>query len=215
MSDVIKKISKAGVIPVIRLDDVSKAEPLANALAESGLPIAEVTFRTEGAASAIKRMRDAVPNMLVGAGTVLTCQQVNDALEAGAEFIVSPGLNPKVVKFCIDADVPIIPGAVTPTEIEAALEFNITTVKFFPAEQSGGLKYIKAVSAPYSAVTFIPTGGITIDNLTEYLSFSRVIACGGSWMVKPSLINAGDFSEIKRITRQAVDIVRIVRSNND
>lgn len=214
MNDVIKRLSKAGVIPVIRLDDITKAEPLANALAESGLPIAEVTFRAEGAASAIKRMRDAVPDMLVGAGTVLTCQQVSEALEAGAEFIVSPGFNPKVVKFCIDAGVPIIPGAVTPTEIEAALEHNITTVKFFPAEQSGGLAYIKAVSAPYSAVTFIPTGGITSGNLMEYLSFSRVIACGGSWMVKPSLINSGDFSVIKRLTQQAVDIVRAIRSKD-
>lgn len=203
--DVIEQFQKIGIIPVVKIDDAKDAAPLAKALCEGGLPVAEVTFRTAAAKDAIKIMCETCPSMLVGAGTVLTPEQADDAVEAGAKFIVSPGLNPRVVKHCREIGVPITPGTSSPTEIEQALELGLSVVKFFPAEASGGIAKIKAMSAPYTSVRFMPTGGINENNLLDYLRFPKVVACGGSWMVKESLINEGKFDEISRLTREAVD----------
>ncbi len=195
---------KIGIVPVVVLDDAKDAAPLADALCKGGLPCAEVTFRTEAAAEAIKNMVAARPEMFVGAGTVLTTEQVDRAVEAGAKFIVSPGLNPKVVKYCQEKGVPVVPGTNNPSNIEAALELGLNVVKFFPAEQSGGIAMIKAMSAPYTGVRFMPTGGVNAKNLNDYLSFDKIIACGGSWMVKKDLVAAGKFDEIEKLTEEAV-----------
>ncbi|MCR4961748.1 MAG: bifunctional 4-hydroxy-2-oxoglutarate aldolase/2-dehydro-3-deoxy-phosphogluconate aldolase [Lachnospiraceae bacterium] len=195
---------KIGIVPVVVLDDAKDAAPLAEALCKGGLPCAEVTFRTEAAAEAIKNMVAARPEMFVGAGTVLTTEQVDRAVEAGAKFIVSPGLNPKVVKYCQEKGVPVVPGTNNPSNIEAALELGLNVVKFFPAEQSGGIAMIKAMSAPYTGVRFMPTGGVNAKNLNDYLSFDKIIACGGSWMVKKDLVAAGKFDEIEKLTEEAV-----------
>ncbi len=205
MNEIINQFSKLGIIPVVKIDDAKDAAPLAKALCEGGLPVAEVTFRTDAAEEAIRIMSEQFPNMLVGAGTVLTTEQVDRAVGAGAKFIVSPGLNPKVVKYCQEKGVPITPGTSSPTDIEMALELGLDVVKFFPAEQSGGIAKIKAMSAPYTGVKFMPTGGISAKNLKDYLDFNKIVACGGSWMVKGELINAGEFDEIKRLTREAVN----------
>lgn len=205
MNEIISQFQKLGIIPVVKIDDAKDAVPLAKALCEGGLPVAEVTFRTDAAEEAIRLMSEACPEMLVGAGTVLTTEQVDRAVAAGAKFIVSPGLNPKVVKHCLEKNVPITPGTSSPTDIEMALELGLDVVKFFPAEASGGLAKIKAMAAPYTKVKFMPTGGINAKNLQSYLDFPKIIACGGSWMVSGDLINAGNFDEIKRLTREAVN----------
>ncbi|MBE5960233.1 MAG: bifunctional 4-hydroxy-2-oxoglutarate aldolase/2-dehydro-3-deoxy-phosphogluconate aldolase [Lachnospiraceae bacterium] len=205
MNEVLKRFQMLGIIPVVKIDDAKDAAPLAKALCEGGLPVAEVTFRTAAAAEAIRLMTEACPDMFVGAGTVLTTEQVDEAVAAGAKFIVSPGLNPKVVKYCIEKGVPITPGTSSPTDIEAALELGLEAVKFFPAEASGGLPKIKAMAAPYGNLMFMPTGGINQKNLISYLDFPKILACGGSWMVSSDLINAGQFDEIKRLTREAVN----------
>ncbi|MBC8586432.1 bifunctional 4-hydroxy-2-oxoglutarate aldolase/2-dehydro-3-deoxy-phosphogluconate aldolase [Youxingia wuxianensis] len=204
MNDVLKQLSKIGIVPVIKIDDVDKAIPLAKALCNGGLPCAEITFRTAQGEEAIRRVAKELPEMLVGAGTVLTVDQVDRAVAAGAKFIVSPGLNPKVVKHCIDIGIPVAPGCSSPSDIEAALEMGLTTVKFFPAEQLGGVNFIKALAGPYVNVTFMPTGGVNASNLLDYLSFNKILCCGGTWMVKADLINEGKFDEIERLTRQAV-----------
>ena len=204
MNEVIEKISKIGIVPVIALDDAKDAAPLAKALSEGGIDCAEVTFRTAAAKDTIRIIAENYPDMLVGAGTVLTKQQVDEAVEAGAKFIVSPGLNPQVVAYCIEKGVPVVPGTSTPSDVETALSLGLEVVKFFPAEPAGGIAMIKAMSAPYGGVKFMPTGGINADNLSQYLDFPRVIACGGSWMVKKDLIKAGDFDKIKELTEQAV-----------
>ncbi len=205
MNEIITQFSKLGIIPVVVLNDAKDAAPLAKALCEGGLPVAEVTFRTAAAEESIRIMAEQFPEMLVGAGTVLTTEQVDRAVAAGAKFIVSPGLNPKIVKYCQEKGVPITPGTSCPTDIETALELGLETVKFFPAEQSGGIAKIKAMAAPYTNVTFMPTGGISAKNLKDYLDFPKIVACGGSWMVKGDLIEAGNFEEIKRLTREAVN----------
>ncbi len=205
MNEVLKKISSYGIVPVVVIDDASQAVPLAKALCDGGLPVAEVTFRTAQAAEAIGRIAKEVPDMLVGAGTVLTCEQADRAISAGAQFIVSPGLNTKVVKHCMEKGVPITPGTSSPSDMEAALELGLDVVKFFPAEQLGGVAYLKAVSGPFTSLKFMPTGGINAANLNEYLSFSKIIACGGSWMVKPELIKAGDFAAVTRLVREAIN----------
>lgn len=204
MNGMLEQIQKCRLVPVVVLNNAKDALPLAKALCDGGLPCAEVTFRTAAAAEAIQIMTKAFPEMLVGAGTVLTTNQVDEALEAGAKFIVSPGLNPKVVKYCLEKEVPVIPGICTPSELEQALELGLTAVKFFPAEAAGGLPMLKAMAAPYTNVRFMPTGGISQKNLKEYLAFSRILACGGSWMVKESLVEAGEFEEITRLVREAV-----------
>lgn len=207
MNAVLEKISKIGIVPVVKIDRVEDAVPLAAALCNGGLPCAEVTFRTDAAAGAIKAMTDTFPGMCVGAGTVLNAAQVDAAVEAGAQFIVSPGLNPNTVKYCIEKNVPVTPGTSSPSDIEQAIELGLDVVKFFPAEQSGGLAKIKAMAAPYVNMKFMPTGGINAKNLTSYLDFNKIIACGGSWMVPGDLINAGDWDKIEELTREAVQVM--------
>lgn len=211
MNEVLKQIEKVGIVPVVVLDDVKDAEPLAKALCEGGLPCAEVTFRTAAAEESIRIMSEKFPDMLVGAGTVLTTEQVDRAVAAGAKFIVSPGLNPRVVKYCVEKGIPVTPGTANPSDIEAALEFNLDVVKFFPAENLGGLKMIKALAAPYVGMKFMPTGGINADNVKEYLAYDRILACGGSWMVKGDLIKAGNYEKIVELTKEAAAIVKEVR----
>ncbi|MCM1135537.1 MAG: bifunctional 4-hydroxy-2-oxoglutarate aldolase/2-dehydro-3-deoxy-phosphogluconate aldolase [Clostridium sp.] len=204
MEAVLEQIKKIGIVPVVKIDRAEDALPLAKALCAGGLPCAEVTFRTDAAAEAIKIMTENFPNMCVGAGTVLNKAQVDAAVEAGAKFIVSPGLNPTTVKYCIEKKVPITPGTSSPSDIEQAIELGLEVVKFFPAEQSGGLAKIKAMAAPYVNMKFMPTGGINAKNLTSYLDFNKIIACGGSWMVPGDLINAGEWDKIEQLTREAV-----------
>ncbi|MFI3325482.1 MAG: bifunctional 4-hydroxy-2-oxoglutarate aldolase/2-dehydro-3-deoxy-phosphogluconate aldolase [Clostridia bacterium] len=203
-----EKIGKIGVVPVIKLDRPEEdAAPLAKALCEGGLPVAEVTFRAAGAAKAIKIMSETYPEMIVGAGTVLTTAQVDEAIEAGAKFIVSPGLNPNTVKHCISKNIPVFPGCVTPTEIEAALELGLTTLKFFPAAQYGGLNTINALCAPYTMIKFMPTGGVSLANLEEFISNKNIAACGGTFMVTADLIDGKKWDEITALSKQAADIV--------
>lgn len=199
-----RKLDEYGIIPVVKLDSADSAVPLARALIDGMLPIAEVTFRTDAAEESIKRMKEAFPEMLLGAGTVSSPDQVKRAVAAGAEFIVSPGFNETVVKYCVENGIPVLPGCSNPSDIERALSFGLTTVKFFPAEVMGGLKAIKAMAAPYVNVYFIPTGGINEANLMDYLSFQKVIACGGSWMVPDNLVRSGKFEEIKGLAEAAV-----------
>ena len=211
MSTIFEQFKKIGIIPVVVLDDAKDAAPLAEALCEGGLPCAEVTFRTAAAADVIRIMSEKYPEMLVGAGTVLTKEQVDRAVECGAKFIVSPGLNPEIVKYCISKGIPVTPGTQTPSEMEQAIELGLEVVKFFPAEPAGGLKMIKAVAAPYVGLQFMPTGGISAANVREYLKFDRIIACGGSWMVKADLVKAGKFDEIKALSAEAAAIVKEIR----
>lgn len=211
MNEVLEQFGKIGIIPVVVLEDAKDAEPLGKALMEGGLPCAEVTFRTEAAEECIRIMSEKFPDMLVGAGTVLTTEQVDRAVAAGAKFIVSPGINTKVVEYCVQKNIPITPGTCNPSNVEAALEFGLDVVKFFPAEPAGGLKYIKAIAAPYVGMKFMPTGGISADNVREYLKYDRILACGGSWMVKGDLIKAGDFEKIKELTAEAAAIVKEIR----
>lgn len=207
MNDVLKKLGTYGIIPVVKLDDAKNALPLAKALIKGGLPVAEITFRTSCAKEAIEIISKELPEMLVGAGTVLTVDQVKSAVSAGASFIVSPGFNPAVVEYCVNNDIPITPGCSNPTDIEMALGFGLDVVKFFPAETSGGLAALKAISAPYGMIRFIPTGGINEKNIGSYLAFNKVLACGGSWMVNPDDINAGDFDTVTKKTSAAVSTV--------
>lgn len=211
MSTIFEKFSKIGIIPVVVLEDAKDAEPLGKALMEGGLPCAEVTFRTAASEEAIKIMTEKFPDMLVGAGTVLTTEQADSAIAAGAKFIVSPGLNPDVVAHCVKKGIPVTPGTCTPTDVEKALTFGLDVVKFFPAEPAGGLDFIKAIAAPYVGVKFMPTGGINANNVRDYLKYDRIIACGGSWMVKGDLIKAGDFEKIKELTAEAAGIVKEIR----
>ncbi|MDD6616932.1 MAG: bifunctional 4-hydroxy-2-oxoglutarate aldolase/2-dehydro-3-deoxy-phosphogluconate aldolase [Lachnospiraceae bacterium] len=208
MNEVLQKIQEIGIVPVVVLNDAKDAAPLAKALCDGGLPCAEVTFRTEAAEESIRIMAEQFPDMLIGAGTVLTTEQVDRAVAAGAKFIVSPGLNPRIVKYCVEKGILITPGCANPSDIEQALENGLEVVKFFPAEPAGGLKMIKAMAAPYVGVKFMPTGGINQTNVREYLAYDRILACGGSWMVKGSLIDAGEFDKIEALTREAVEIVK-------
>lgn len=194
------------VVPVVVLDDVKDAEPLAKALVEGGLPCAEVTFRTEAAAESIRIMTEVYPDMLVGAGTVLTTEQVDKAVESGAKFIVSPGFDPEIVDYCIGKNIPVFPGCISPSEVAQAVKRGLKVVKFFPAEQSGGLAMIKAMAAPYHMLKFMPTGGINTKNLKEYLACDKILCCGGSWMVKGDMIKAGEFEKIKKLTQEAKEL---------
>ena len=204
-NDVIQRIGAIRVVPVIALDDAADAGPLGEALIAGNLPIAEVTFRTAAAEASIRTMAKQ-GGLLVGAGTVLNADTAKRAVDAGARFIVSPGFNPKTVRWCVDNGVPITPGTATPTDIEMALDHGLSVVKFFPAEAIGGLKLLKAIAAPYGMMRFMPTGGITPENLGEYLKFPRVLACGGSWMVTKELLAAKQFGKITELSRQAVAI---------
>ncbi len=211
MNAVLEQFQKIGIIPVVVLNDAKDAEPLAEALIKGGLPCAEVTFRTDAAEESIRIMSEKFPEMLVGAGTVLTTEQVDRAVAAGAKFIVSPGLNPKVVEYCVKKGIPVTPGTCNPSNVEQAMEFGLDVVKFFPAEPAGGLNYIKAIAAPYVGMKFMPTGGINAKNVRDYLAYDRILACGGSWMVKGDLIAAGKFDEIEALTKEAAAIVKEIR----
>ena len=196
------------IVPVIALDNAADAVPLGAALRESGIPVAEITFRSPAAAEAIRRLRDADPDILIAAGTVLNAAQAKAAQQAGADFIVSPGFNPNTVKACQDMDTPITPGINNPTAIEAALEHGIDTVKYFPAEASGGIPMLKALLAPYAMLKIMPTGGINAKNIRDYLAIKNVIACGGSWMVEKSLLAAQNWAEVERLGKEAVALVQ-------
>jgi 2-dehydro-3-deoxyphosphogluconate aldolase/(4S)-4-hydroxy-2-oxoglutarate aldolase len=204
MNKILERLGTIGIIPVIKIDDPEKAVPLARALIAGGIPCAEVTLRTAQGEEALRRIGAEVPDILLGAGTVLTTAQVEKAVSAGAAFIVSPGFNPRVVDHCIQRGIPVTPGCSSPSDIEQALERGLDVVKFFPAEQAGGLDYIKAVAAPYPGIKFIPTGGINAANISRYIAYEKVLACGGSWMVQAELIGAGDFPRITALCREAV-----------
>ncbi len=209
--DIKNKFEKIGIIPVVVLEDAKDAHDLGEALMKGGLPAAEVTFRTEAAEEVIKILSMDFPDMLVGAGTVLTCEQADRAVAAGAKFIVAPGFNPTVVKHCLDKGYPVTPGVQTPGEMEQAMELGLDFVKFFPAEPAGGLPMIKAVAAPYTNLKFMPTGGINKENVKEYLAYNKIVACGGTWMVKGDLIKEGNFSKVEELTREAAAIVKATR----
>lgn len=211
MAQIIEQIHRIGIIPVVVLNDARNAPALGRALCEGGLPCAEVTFRTDAAEESISLLAQNEPRLLVGAGTVLTVEQADCAIKAGAKFIVSPGLNPKLVRYCQEKEIPVIPGILTPSEIEQALELGLEVVKFFPAEPAGGLPMIKAMGAAYTKLRFMPTGGITIENVSEYLKCDKILACGGSWMVKEALVDAGRYEEIATLCRQAAGVVKAIR----
>jgi 2-dehydro-3-deoxyphosphogluconate aldolase/(4S)-4-hydroxy-2-oxoglutarate aldolase len=211
MTALLQQLGALGVVPVIVIEDARHAAKLADALTEGGLPCAEITFRTAAAEAALRAMVEQRPDMLIGAGTVLSPKQAAAARAAGAKFVVSPGFNPAVVDYCLENDIPVYPGVATPTEIEMALAKDLTTVKFFPAEPMGGLNFLKAIAAPYGNVQFIPTGGISMKNIGEYLAFKRVVACGGTWMAPADWIAAGDFARIKEETARAVAAVQQIK----
>ena len=204
----LKKIGEIKIVPVVKIENSKHALSLGSALLDGGLPLAEITFRTDAAEESIRILTKSMSELLVGAGTVLKVDQVKRAVDAGAAFIVTPGFNPKVVDYCVEHAIPITPGINSPSQIEMALDRDITVVKFFPAEASGGLQMLKALSAPYTEVRFMPTGGINMGNLKQYLAFPKVFACGGSWMVKADFISGENFSEITRLAKEAVDLVK-------
>lgn len=205
------RICEIGIVPVIKLNCVEDAKALAEALTAGGVPAAEVTFRAEGADSVICSMLEAFPDMLVGAGTVLNLEQAKRAVDAGAKFIVSPGIDPEIVVFALENKVIPFPGCVTPAEIQQALKFDLKVVKFFPAEQYGGLSTIKALSGPFGGLKFMPTGGISLENLGEYAAAKAVAACGGSYMVTADLLDNKKWNEVTELCRQSVEIVKKAR----
>ena len=206
--DGVEKLSALKIMPVIALEDSGDALPLAQALMAGGLPAAEITFRTAAARESIEAVAKAYPDMLVGAGSLTSVDQAKQALDAGAQFLVTAGFNRKVTEFAIGSKVPIYPGVCTPSELMLLVEYGLPVAKFFPAGQYGGLATIKALSAPFPQMRFMPTGGINANNILEYLSFDKVVACGGSWMVKPEYIRSGEFGKIEELTRQAVELVK-------
>ncbi|MBQ3967953.1 MAG: bifunctional 4-hydroxy-2-oxoglutarate aldolase/2-dehydro-3-deoxy-phosphogluconate aldolase [Lachnospiraceae bacterium] len=208
---VFEQFTKVGIIPVVVLNDAKDALPLGKALVEGGLPAAEVTFRTDAAEESIRIMAQNYPDLLVGAGTVLTVDQAKRAVAAGAKFVVAPGFDEEVVQYCLDNDIPVCPGTQTASEMMKALKMGLTKVKFFPAENAGGLKMIKAIGAALTALKFMPTGGINASNVREYLASDKIFCCGGSWMVKGDLIKAGEFEKITALVKEAADIVKEYR----
>lgn len=212
MNEVLQQLGQIGIIPVVVIEDADTAVPLGQALLDGGLPCAEITFRTAAAAEAIQKMSATYPDMLVGAGTVLTVAQAQQAQTAGARFIVTPGFDASVVAWCLANDMPITPGVMTPTDINQAIAKGLTTLKFFPAEAAGGVKALQAIGGPYVGIKFIPTGGITAENLVDYLQLPMVLACGGSFMVQKEWLANGQFETITQVTQTAVHIVRSVRA---
>ena len=206
-----ERLRAAGVVPVVKLKNIDQAEALSDALCEGGIPCAEITFRAAGAAEVIRRMRARHPEMLIGAGTVLTVAQAKEALDAGAAFIVAPGTNPRVVEYVLQRGGVMLPGVMTPTEIEAAMGFGLDTLKFFPAEAAGGVKMLKSLSGPYAGVKFVPTGGITPENLPDYLALPCVAACGGTYLAPEKLLAAGDFAAVAENCRKTAEIVNGLR----
>ncbi len=213
MNNINTRISEIGVVPVIKLTNPERdAAPLAKALCAGGIPVAEVTFRAAGADTAIRLMKEACPEILVGAGTVLTTEHIDKAIAAGAEFIVTPGFDPELCAYCAEKGIAIFPGCTTPTDYHAALKFGLEVLKFFPAEQSGGLAKIKAMSAPFPMFKVMPTGGISLKNLKEYLSCPVICACGGSYMVTAELIEGGKWDEITELCKKSAEIVKEARN---
>ena len=211
MNPILEQLSKFGVVPVVVLNDAKDAEPLAKALCDGGLPCAEVTFRTAAAEESIRTMIEKYPEMLVGAGTVLTTEQVDRAVAAGAKFIVSPGFDPEIVDYCLEKEILVLPGCVTPSEVAQGVKRGLKVLKFFPAEQYGGVATIKAMAAAYVGIQFMPTGGSNPKNVKDYLGCDKIFACGGSWMVKGDMIEAGEFDKIEALTKEAVAIIKEVR----
>ncbi|MCA9980688.1 MAG: bifunctional 4-hydroxy-2-oxoglutarate aldolase/2-dehydro-3-deoxy-phosphogluconate aldolase [Anaerolineales bacterium] len=202
--DMEQQLGRLGVVPVVVIDNEADAVPLGRALVAGGLPCAEITLRTPAATAAIRHMAAACPEILLGAGTVLTVAQAEEAVAAGAQFVVTPGFDTAVVTYCLSQNIPIIPGVMTPTEINMALSHGLRLLKFFPAEAAGGVRTLKAISAPYADVKFMPTGGITPANLGDYLALTAVVACGGSWLASHTLLAAGAYEEISALAGQAV-----------
>ena len=213
MFDLENTLRETGIVPVIKISDANRAADLAKALCAGGMPAAEVTFRTAAAADAIYKMREVFPGMTVGAGTVLTKASLDNALAAGAQFIVAPGLNPSIVEACLAKDVPVVPGCMTPSEMELAMAMGLTFVKFFPAEAAGGVKFLKAVSAPYAGLKFMPTGGISMKNAADYLALPYVVCCGASFIASDEQIAGGRFDEIEEAARQAKVLADTVRGH--
>ena len=213
MNDISAKVAAYGVVPVVVLNDPDEALPVAQALLRGGLPVTEITFRTDAAEEAIRRISLNCPEMLVGAGTVLTTEQVDRAVAAGAQFIVCPGFDPEIVDYCIEKDIPIFPGCTTASEVAWGVKRGLKNLKFFPAEQCGGVATIKALCAAYVGVRFMPTGGVGPQNLERYLACDKILCCGGSWMVKGDLIKAGRFDEIELLTREAVEMAKAIRNS--
>lgn len=202
--NLLSEIEKRKIVPVVKLDRVSDAKPLCESLCSGGLPVAEITFRTDAAEESIRIASKEFPDMCIGAGTIVNVEQAKRAVDAGAKFLVTPGFSRKVTEWAVSNHILIFPGTCTPTEVMAAMEYGLSVVKFFPAVQYGGLATIKALSAPFPSIRFMPTGGINADNICDYLAFSKIIACGGSWMVKDTLIREGNFEKIAELTAQAV-----------
>lgn len=213
--NIAEQVRQIGIIPVVSLPKSDQALPLAESLLEGGLPCAEITFRTEAAAAAIEQIHRRFPELLLGAGTVLTTEQAQRALDCGAHFLVAPGTNLATVEYCLARGATIFPGVCTPTEIEMALAKGVNILKFFPAEPMGGASFLKAICAPYRQVQFIPTGGIDMKNIRQYFGLPQVLACGGSWMVKPDLFESGDFATVKRLSAEAVALVRECRGKTN
>lgn len=211
MNDILNQLEKCMIVPVVVLENAKDAKPLGEALCNGGLPCAEVTFRTEAAEESIRIMSESFPDMLVGAGTVLTTEQVDRAVNAGAKFIVSPGFDEEIVDYCLEKGITVLPGCATPSEVTKAVKRGLEVVKFFPAEQAGGLPMIKAMAAPYTMVKFMPTGGINPENVKDYLAFNKIFACGGSWMVKNTLVENQEFDKICELSKEAVTIAKSIR----
>lgn len=211
MNDILNQLEKCMIVPVVVLENAKDAKPLGEALCNGGLPCAEVTFRTEAAEESIRIMSESFPEMLVGAGTVLTTGQVDRAVNAGAKFIVSPGFDEEIVDYCLEKGITVLPGCATPSEVAKAVKRELEVVKFFPAEQAGGLPMIKAMAAPYTMVKFMPTGGINPENVKDYLAFNKIFACGGSWMVKNTLVENQEFDKICELSKEAVTIAKSIR----
>jgi len=207
MNDTLKKVYEIGIIPVVAIDDAAKAVPLAKALLAGGLPAAEITFRTAAGAAAMEAVIKEVPEMLVGAGTVVTKEQADRAIAIGAKFIVCPGYDPELVKYVISKGVPVLPGTATPGEMEQAMALGLEAVKFFPAEQNGGIEMLKAIAGPLKTLKWMPTGGVNTKNLVNYMSFNQILACGGTWMVKKDLIEGEKWDEITKICKDAVKVM--------
>ena len=207
----LEKLSLAGLVPVIAVNDADDAVPLCKALSDGGLPVAEITFRTAAAEEAIRRVHEAMPDVLLCAGTVLTTEQVDRAVNAGAAAIVSPGLSPDVVKYCVEKGIPVCPGTANPSDVQIAIQYGLKAVKLFPAEAVGGLKLIKSMAPVYPDMKFMPTGGVNEKNLLDYLSFNKIICCGGSWMVKADLIQNGEFEKICNLTKEAKELAKSIR----
>ena len=211
MSDILSQIQEIGIVPVVKLNNVEKAIPLCKALMSGGINVAEITFRTECAGEIIKKITIDCSEMIVGAGTIINVEQAKLAIECGAKFIVSPGFSRDIVKYCQSQNIPVIPGCITPSEIMQAIDCGLNVVKFFPAKEFGGLSTMKSLSAPFGQIKFMPTGGISLDNLKEFISAKFIVACGGTYMVKDDLINNDKFEEITNLSKQSINIIKEAR----